>query len=195
MSNLILASGSSYKAALLQRLMLPFSVEYPKVEECAIGNELPRQTAERLARKKAYCIAEKHHGSIVIGADQVADLNGYPINKPGTHDLAVKQLKRQSGNEVFFHSGLAMVRFTSTGDCEHFTCVNTTKVIFRQLSDREIEGYLRTEEPYDCAGSFKAEGLGISLFTSIMSSDPSSLIGLPLIDLCSLLANFKVKVN
>ena len=175
--------------------MLPFSVEYPKVEECAIGNELPRQTAERLAREKAYCIAEKHHGSIVIGADQVADLNGYPINKPGTHDLAVKQLKRQSGNEVFFHSGLAMVRYTSTGDCEHFSCVNTTKVIFRQLSDDEIEGYLRTEEPYDCAGSFKAEGLGISLFTSIISSDPSSLIGLPLIDLCSLLANFKVKVN
>ena len=88
-----------------------------------------------------------------------------------------------------------MVRYTSTGDCEHFSCVNTTKVIFRQLSDDEIEGYLRTEEPYDCAGSFKAEGLGIRLFTSITSSDPSSLIGLPLIDLCSLLAKFKVKVN
>lgn len=195
MSNLILASGSPYKAALLQRLRLPFSVEHPKVEECAIGNELPRQTAERLARKKARCIAEKHDGSIVIGADQVADLNGYPINKPGTHDFAVQQLRRQSGNEVFFHSGLAIVRYTSTGDCEHFSCVNTTKVIFRQLSDDEIEGYLRTEEPYDCAGSFKAEGLGISLFTSIVSSDPTSLIGLPLIDLCSLLANFKVKVN
>jgi len=195
MPKLILASGSPYKAALLQRLMLPFSIEHPNVEEYAIENEAPRQTAERLAVEKARCVAQNNNGSIVIGADQVADLDGHPINKPQSHTLAFKQLKQQSGNDVVFHSGLALVRYTSNGTLEQCSSVSSTKVTFRNLQDSTIESYLRAETPYDCAGSFKAEGLGISLFTNIESSDPTSLIGLPLIDLCTLLAKFNVNIN
>ena len=195
MTNIILASGSKYKAALLRRLSLPFTIAYPNIDEKATEGELPKQTAERLALKKAEAIAHKNIGAIVIGADQIADLNGEAINKPENHALAVEQLLGQSGREVVFHSGLAIVRCSSNGKLKRYSCVNSTKVTFRDLDDHKIESYLRTEEPYDCAGSFKAEGLGIGLFTSIESTDPTSLIGLPLIDVCSLLTKFSVNFN
>lgn len=195
MTNIILASGSKYKAALLCRLSLPFAIDYPNINEYATEGELPNQTAERLALKKAKSVARNNIGAIVIGSDQIADLYGQAINKPENHTTAVEQLKRQSGREVTFHSGLAIVRCRPNGKLEYFSCVNSTTVIFRTLHEHQIESYLRTEEPYDCAGSFKAEGLGISLFTSIESTDPTSLIGLPLIDVCSLLIKFDVKIN
>lgn len=194
MTHIILASGSKYKAALLHRLSLPFEIAYPNIDEYAAEGELPIQAAERLALTKAKAIARKNIGTIVIGADQIADINGEAINKPGSHALAVQQLKHQSGREVIFHSGLAIVRCSLNGHIERYSGVNSTKVIFRTLSEQDIELYLRTEEPYDCAGSFKAEGLGISLFTSIESTDPTSLIGLPLFDVCSLLTKFGVKI-
>ena len=195
MTNIILASGSKYKAALLRRLSLPFTIAYPNIDEKATEGELPKQTAERLALKKAEAIAHKNIGAIVICVDQIADINCETINKPEIHALAVEQLLGQSGRKVVFHSGLAIVRCSSNSKLKRYSCVNSTKVTFRDLDDHKIESYLRTEEPYDCAGSFKAEGLGISLFTSIESTDPTSLIGLPLIDVCSLLTKFSVNFN
>jgi len=129
MTHIILASGSKYKAALLHRLSLPFEIAYPNIDEYAAEGELPIQAAERLALTKAKAIARKNIGTIVIGADQIADINGEAINKPGSHALAVQQLKHQSGREVIFHSGLAIVRCSLNGHIERYSGVNSTKVI------------------------------------------------------------------
>lgn len=194
MSNLILASSSTYRKELLQRLNLEFSCYSPAIDETAYPGELPEALAIRLAKEKAHSIAEKFASAVVIGADQVAELNGEFLGKPGSHNRAKEQLKAQAGNTVLFHSGLALVQQQPDGRFIEHCVVDTTRVTFRQLNTRLIETYLQAEQPYDCAGSFKAEGLGISLFSEVQSNDPSSLIGLPLIALCSGLERFGIKV-
>ena len=192
MSNLILASSSSYRKSLLQRLNIEFSCSSPDVDESALAGEPATALAERLALVKAQTVASQFPNTVVVGADQVAELNGTILGKPGNHQQAVKQLTAQAGKRVLFHSGLAIVRIQADGEMQQHSLINTTEVTFRPLSQKQIEQYLLTEQPYDCAGSFKAEGLGISLFTSIKSNDPTSLIGLPLIDLCSALPQFSI---
>ncbi len=194
MSNLILASTSVYRKSLLERLGIQFSCCSPETDESAIAAEPAPQLAERLALAKARVVADRFPQAVVIGADQVADVNGAVLGKPISHDQAVSQLTGQSGQTVLFHSGLAVVQIQPDGRIKQQSLVNSTEVIFRQLSPAQIEHYLRTERPYDCAGSFKAEGLGISLFSAVNSNDPTSLIGLPLIDLCSILPHFSIKI-
>ncbi len=152
------------------------------------------QLAERLALEKARAVADKFPNAVVIGADQVAEVNGALLNKPFTHEQAVAQLTAQSGQLVLFHSGLAVIQIQPDGQIQQHSLVNTTEVEFRSLTMAQIDHYLISEQPYDCAGSFKAEGLGISLFSAVRSNDPTSLIGLPLIDLCSILPQFSIKV-
>jgi len=194
MSNLILASSSSYRKSLLQRLNIEFSCSSPDVDESTLAGEPATALAERLARVKAQTVASQFPNTVVVGADQVAELNGTILGKPGNHQQAVKQLTAQAGKRVLFHSGLAIVRIQADGEMQQHSLINTTEVTFRPLSQKQIEQYLLTEQPYDCAGSFKAEGLGISLFTAINSNDPTSLIGLPLIDLCSALPQFSINI-
>ena len=194
MSNLILASSSSYRKSLLQRLNIEFSCSSPDVDESALAGEPATALAERLALVKAQTVASQFPNTVVVGADQVAELNGTILGKPGNHQQAVKQLTAQAGQRVLFHSGLAIVRIQADGEMQQHSLINTTEVTFRPLSQKQIEQYLLTEQPYDCAGSFKAEGLGISLFTAINSNDPTSLIGLPLIDLCSALPQFSINI-
>lgn len=194
MSQLILASSSSYRKSLLERLNLEFSCYSPEIDESALNNESARQLAERLAGQKAQAVAAKFPRAVVIGADQVAELNGNILGKPGSHEQAVAQLTAQSGQQVLFHSGLAVIQQQPNGAIKQHRLVNTTEVHFRQLSQTQIEHYLTAERPYDCAGSFKAEALGISLFTALHSDDPTSIIGLPLISLCSLLEKYDLKI-
>jgi septum formation protein len=194
MSNLILASSSSYRKSLLQRLNIEFSCSSPDVDESALAGEPATALAERLALVKAQTVASQFPNTVVVGADQVAELNGTILGKPGNHQQAVKQLTAQAGKRVLFHSGLAIVRIQADGEMQQHSLINTTEVTFRPLSQKQIEQYLLTEQPYDCAGSFKVEGLGISLFTAINSNDPTSLIGLPLIDLCSALPQFSINI-
>jgi len=194
MSHLILASSSIYKKELLSRLQISFRCESPHIDESPQSLETPPMAAERLALAKASKIAALYADSLVIGADQIADQNGSFINKPKSHEQAIKQLQQQSGQTILFHSGLALARFGPNGTLECQSMVNSTQVTFKKLTNETIEKYLLIEKPYDCAGSFKAEGLGISLFSEIKSTDPSSLIGLPLIDLCTLLDNFNYKI-
>lgn len=194
MSNLILASSSSYRKSLLHRLNIEFSCSSPDVDESALAGEPAMALAERLALVKAQTVASKFPNTVVIGADQVAELNGTILGKPGNHQQAVKQLTAQAGQSVLFHSGLAVVRIQADGEMQQHSLINTTEVTFRPLSKAQIEQYLLTEQPYDCAGSFKAEGLGISLFTAVNSNDPTSLIGLPLMDLCSVLPQFSINI-
>lgn len=184
MPTLILASTSPYRRELLQRLGLPFTACAPGVDEAAPPGEAPAQTARRLARLKAQAVAARQPGAVVIGSDQVAELDGAALGKPGTHEGAVAQLRAMRGREVLFHSAVAVAR----GDRGfESAAVVSVRVRFRDLSDVEIERYLRTETPYDCAGSAKAEGLGIALLASVESDDPTALIGLPLIRTCALL--------
>lgn len=194
MSNLILASSSSYRKSLLQRLNIAFSCSSPDIDESALAGEPATALAERLALVKAQTIASMFPNTVVIGADQVAELNGTILGKPGNHQQAVKQLTAQAGQRVLFHSGLAIVRVQADGEVQQHSSINTTEVTFRSLTQAQIETYLAVEQPYDCAGSFKAEGLGISLFTAINSKDPTSLIGLSLIDLCSMLERFSIEI-
>ncbi|MGB1808361.1 MAG: Maf family protein [Porticoccaceae bacterium] len=194
MSDLILASSSPYRKMLLQRLDINFSCHAPNIDESPQPNESPEALAQRLAIEKARTIAEKFPGAIVIGSDQVAEHHGQVLGKPGTHQCATQQLQAQSGQTVLFHSGLALVQLLPDGTTKQIQLVDTTEVSFRQLSNNQIQRYLEREQPYDCAGSFKAEGLGISLFNAVSSKDPSSLIGLPLISLCSELQNFGVDI-
>ncbi|MDG1165130.1 MAG: Maf family protein [Porticoccaceae bacterium] len=194
MSNLILASGSPYRKMLLQRLGIEFSCYSPDIDESHNPDEAPRKMAERLAREKARLVAAKFPGAIVIGSDQVAELNGTALGKPGTHQRATQQLQAQSGQVVLFHTGLALAQQQPDDNIQEFYLVDTTDVSFRELSETQIDRYLKKEQPYDCAGSFKAEGLGISLFLAVQSQDPSSLIGLPLISLCSALRDFGLEI-
>ena len=181
---LILGSPSPYRRELLQRLRLPFEVVRPEVDETPHAGELPVALAQRLAMEKALAVARQHPQAVVIGSDQVADLDGEPLGKPGTHERAVAQLQRMRGHTVVFQTAVAVVCMES-GFAEQ--ALAQVKVQFRQLSDAAIETYLRAEEPYDCAGSAKSEGLGIALLEQIDNQDPSALVGLPLIHTCRLL--------
>lgn len=181
---LILGSTSPYRRELLQRLRLPFEVVRPEVDETPHAGELPVALAQRLAMEKALTVARQHPKAVVIGSDQVADLDGEPLGKPGTHERAVAQLQRMRGHTVVFQTAVAVVCIES-GFAEQ--ALAQVKVQFRQLSDAAIETYLRAEQPYDCAGSAKSEGLGIALLERIDNQDPSALVGLPLIHTCRLL--------
>ncbi len=184
---LVLASGSQYRRTLLERLDLPFTIDVPDVDERAGPGEEPIATAARLSRTKAETVAKRHREAVVIGSDQVAECDGQAFGKPGGHDAAVVQLKTLRGREVLFHSGLCVLAPMSAPTFDSDTRVVTTTVRFRALDDADIERYLRRETPYDCAGSAKAEGLGIALLERIDSDDPTALIGLPLIALVSML--------
>ena len=184
MLQLILASTSRYRRELLERLHLPFDVVSPEVDEAALAGETPAALAQRLALAKAHAVAQRHPNAVVIGSDQVADLAGEAIGKPGTHERAVAQLQRMRGNSVVFHTAVAVVCAAKAYAAAALVPVT---VRFRQLDDAEIERYLRAEQPYDCAGSAKAETLGIALLDAIESNDPTALVGLPLIKTCALL--------
>ncbi|NMM05886.1 Maf family nucleotide pyrophosphatase [Polaromonas sp.] len=181
---LILGSTSRYRRELLQRLHIPFEVMSPGVEEAPLSGESPRALAERLALVKARAVATAFPHAVVIGADQVADLNGLPLGKPGTHERAVAQLRLMRGQTVIFQTAVAVVCLESGFEQSEVAAV---AVRFRDLSDDEIENYLRAEQPYDCAGSAKSEGLGIALLESIDSDDPTALVGLPLIRTCKMI--------
>jgi len=181
---LILGSTSRYRRELLQRLRLPFEVQAPEVDETALAGELPAALAQRLALAKARAVAAGHPDAVVIGSDQVAELDGAAIGKPGTHARAVAQLRAMRGRAVVFHTAVAVLR-ASNGYLG--TALASVTVRFRMLSDAEIERYLRVEQPYDCAGSAKCETLGIALLEAIESDDPTALVGLPLIRTSALL--------
>jgi septum formation protein len=181
---LILASTSRYRRELLSRLRLPFEVQSPEVDETALPDETPMALAQRLALAKARAVAVLRPEAVVIGSDQVADLDGQALGKPHTHERAVQQLRRMRGRRVLFHTAVALVR-QGTGFEQSALC--SVAVSFRDLADDEIEHYLRAEEPYDCAGSAKCETLGIALLSAIDSDDPTALVGLPLIRTSELL--------
>ncbi|MBS0465710.1 MAG: septum formation inhibitor Maf [Proteobacteria bacterium] len=181
---LVLGSTSRYRRELLARLGLPFDIAAPAVDETPLPHEAPRALALRLALAKARAVAALHPGAIVIGSDQVADLDGQPLGKPGNHERATAQLQRMSGHTVIFQTAVAVVCLATGFEQVDLAPV---RVRFRALGDTEIERYLRAEQPYDCAGSAKSEGLGISLLDAIDSDDPTALIGLPLIRTCRML--------
>ena len=188
---LILGSTSPYRRELLARLRLPFDVVAPQVDETPRAHELPRDLANRLALAKARAVAKIYPSAVVIGSDQVADLNGEPLGKPGTHARAIGQLQRMRGKTVVFQTALAVVCLESGFEQLDLAAVS---VRFRDLTDAEIEAYLQAEKPYDCAGSAKSEGLGIALLESIDSDDPSALIGLPLIRTCRMIRAAGIQV-
>jgi len=175
---LILGSTSTYRRALLERLRIPFSVQSPEVDETPLAGETPADLACRLALAKAQAVATWFPDCVVIGSDQVADLDGVALGKPGNFERALVQLQQMSGKTVIFQTAMAVV-CRQSGFCEQ--ALAPVKVTFRTLSEEEIVNYLRIEEPYDCAGSAKSEGLGIALLESIESDDPTALVGLPLI--------------
>lgn len=181
---LVLGSTSPYRRELLQRLQIPFEVAAPEVDETPQPGETPRRLAQRLALVKARAVANLFPHAVVIGADQVADLNGLSLGKPGTHENAVAQLRQMRGQTVVFQTAVAVVCLESGFEAGGLAAV---RVKFRNLTDAEIENYLRAERPYDCAGSAKSEGLGIALLESIDNDDPTALVGLPLIRTCKMI--------
>ena len=181
---LILGSTSPYRRELLQRLRIPFEVQGPEVDETPHAGETPMVLAQRLALAKAQAVAQRFPQAIVIGSDQVADLHGEPLGKPGNHANAVKQLQQMRGQTVVFQSAVSVVCL-ATGFTQ--SDLAQVKVQFRHVSDTAIEAYLQAEQPYDCAGSAKSEGLGIALLERIDNQDPTALVGLPLILTCRLL--------
>lgn len=183
MIDLVLASTSRYRRELLGRIAARFSAVAPDVDETALPDEAPAALALRLAVAKARAVAALRPEAAVIGSDQVAELDGRALGKPGGHAQARAQLATSSGREVLFHTAICVI----AGDGEARTAADLTRVRFRTLAADEIERYLERERPYDCAGSFKAEGLGIALFEAIVTDDPTALIGLPLIATCRLL--------
>ena len=181
---LVLGSTSRYRRELLQRLQIPFDVAAPDVDETPLPGETPRALAERLALAKAHAVARAFPQAVVIGSDQVADLNGLSLGKPGNHERAVIQLRQMRGQTVVFQTAVAVVCLESGFEQSRLASVQVT---FRDLTDDAIENYLRIEQPYDCAGSAKSEGLGIALLDAIDSDDPTALIGLPLIRTCRMI--------
>ena len=181
---IVLASTSPYRRALLTRLRLPFEVQAPAVDESALPREPVRATALRLAQAKAQAVADFCSNALIIGCDQIAELDGQCLGKPGTHERAIAQLKSMRGKDVVFHTALALLN-TESGAMQ--TAEVPTTVRFRDYADREIERYLELERPYDCAGSAKIEGLGIVLVERAAGDDPSALIGLPLMRLAEML--------
>ena len=186
-----LASGSRYRRELLSRLGLPFECANPNIDETALPNEPPEALVARLAEAKARAVALRQPAGLLIASDQVASLGNNILTKPGNFSNACRQLQECSGQFVIFYTGLALL---NSGDNRLQLAVETTEVKFRRLSDAQIHRYVEREQPYDCAGSFKVEGLGISLFETIHGDDPNSLIGLPLIRLVDMLANEGVVV-
>ncbi len=185
---LILASSSAYRKELLERLHLPFEVIVPDIDESPLPGEAPQATALRLARAKAAAVAARAPGSVVIGSDQVATLDGAQIGKPGNHANALKQLQTMRGRRVIFHTALCVWDDRAaalTGSCQLENVQSF--VTLRDLPDAELDAYLRIEQPYDCAGSAKNEGLGIAILERIDSTDPTALTGLPLIALTGML--------
>ncbi len=185
MTALILASTSPYRRELLARLHLPFETLAPEVDEAALPGESPLQLAQRLAAAKARAVGRLRPDAVVIGSDQVADLDGEAIGKPGSHAAALAQWQRMRGRTLRFHTAVALVR-----GLEMVADVATVTVRTRQVSDAALERYLQLDQPYDCAGSAKVESLGIALLEAVESDDPTALIGLPLIRTCALLRHF-----
>ena len=181
---LVLGSTSAYRRALLERLRIPFTVAAPDVDERTLPGETPEQTAVRLALAKAHAVAHSRQDSVVIGSDQVADLHGEALGKPGNFERARSQLQRMSGQTVLFHTAVAVVCPALQFVAQALVPV---QVKFRTLTAAEISHYLLAETPYDCAGSAKSEGLGIALLERIDNSDPSALVGLPLIETARML--------
>jgi len=188
---LVLGSTSPYRRELLARLRIPFVTASPEVDETPHIGETPQQLALRLALAKARAVALQFPQAVVIGSDQVADLDGDPLGKPGQHDRAVAQLRRMRGQLVIFQTAVSVVCLASQFE---ETQLAQVKVRFRDLSDAEIEAYLRAEEPYDCAGSAKSEGLGIALLDSIDNDDPTALVGLPLIRTCQMIRAAGIRI-
>ena len=188
---LILASTSRYRRELLARLRVPFECVAPGVDESALAQETPARLASRLARAKAQAVASRRPDAVVIGADQVADLDGETIGKPGSHERAVGQLRRMSGRTVVFQTAVAVVQASRGFVAEVLVPV---AVRFRSLDAATIETYLRAEQPYDCAGSAKSEGIGLALLEAVEADDPTALIGLPLIHTCRLLRGAGIDV-
>jgi septum formation protein len=184
--NLILASSSPFRRELLTHLQIPFSWLSPDVDETPLSNELPQETALRLAQVKARKIGESHTDALIIGCDQVATLDNQQLGKPLTHENATRQLRLMRGREVIFHSALCLYNaVTQNMQAEVVPYV----VRFRNLTDAQIENYLNKEQPYHCAGSAKSEGLGIAIIEKMTGDDPNALIGLPLIALVNMLQN------
>ena len=184
MQQIILASTSIFRKQLLEKLNIPFKTASPEVDEAALEHELPELLVERLSQLKAQAIADDYPNSLIIGSDQVACIDGKILGKPGNFDNALKQLRQASGKAVTFYTGLTLYN-TDSGSMQ--TICEPFKVYFRTLSDQQITRYLEHEQPYNCAGSFKSEGFGISLFEKLEGDDPNSLIGLPLIQLIRML--------
>lgn len=187
MLSLVLASTSSYRKQLLEKLGLPFIQNAPNINESAHAGESASTLVERLAREKAFALAENHPNSLIIGSDQVATFDGRIIGKPHTKDNAQRQLKSFSGKKITFYTGLAL---HNTANQQTKSLVESFDVYFRTLNDKQISRYIDKEQPLDCAGSFKSEGLGITLFDRLEGRDPNTLVGLPLIALCDLLQEF-----
>ncbi len=191
MTQLVLASTSPFRKALLERLDQPFLTARPETDETRRPGETASALVERLSKDKARAVANRFPDALIIGSDQVAVLGDEILGKPGTHEKAIKQLSAASGNEVLFLTGLCLLN-TATGRAQVEVVPFTVK--FRSLTTRQIDNYLRREQPYNCAGSFKSEGLGIALFETMKGEDPNALVGLPLIRLITLLSNEGVDV-
>ena len=191
MLGIVLASSSPYRRALLDRLGIAYESASPDIDETPLDGETAEDLTLRLAVNKARALENRYPCHLIIGSDQVALLDGTPVSKPGTHASAVAQLQRCSGQRITFATALCLLN-TASGALQ--TAVEPFHVNFRQLTDTQIEHYLHAEQPYDCAGSFKVEGLGISLFESLRGDDPNSLIGLPLIRLCQMLAKEGIEI-
>jgi len=191
MTSLILASTSPFRRAVLEKLGIPFSTEAPETDETPLPGETPEAMVGRLAHAKAAAVAAQRSEGLVIGSDQVAVIDGEVLGKPGNHERAVAQLRTASGREVTFLTGLCLMN-AATGNVQ--TEVVRFGVVFRELTDEQIENYLRREQPYNSAGSFKSEGLGIVLFERLDGEDPNTLIGLPLIRLVRMLENEGIDV-
>lgn len=182
---ILLASSSPYRRQLLGKLGLTFNCESPYIDETAHEQETVREMVERLSLKKAQALAHQHPNKIIIASDQSASLNDQALGKPGSFEKAFEQLNAQQGQVICFYTGLVVY---NPHDQTYLSALDITKVHFRKLSDQQIRNYLLAEQPYDCAGSFKSEGLGITLFSKIENQDPNALIGLPLIELVNLLS-------
>ncbi|MFO7593006.1 MAG: nucleoside triphosphate pyrophosphatase [Pseudomonadota bacterium] len=191
MHQLVLGSTSPFRKALLEKLQLKFITDSPDIDESRQEKEAPEQLVARLACEKARAVAERHPNSLIIGSDQVAVNGGEILGKPGNHERAMEQLRSASGRTVTFLTGLCL--YNSAGGAEQ-VAVEPFRVHFRELSDEQIDNYLKAEQPYNCAGSFKSEAMGIALFEKLEGDDPNSLIGLPLIRLIRMLEKEGVRV-
>lgn len=191
MPGIVLASGSPYRRQLLSQLGLPFDCVSPDIDESALPGESPSALVARLADNKAKACVEQGYQGLIIGSDQVAAIDGQILTKPGSYEVAKRQLLQCSDRTVYFYTGLSLL---NTASHKLHSAVETTSVEFRDLGEEQVERYLHREQPYDCAGSFKVEGLGISLFRKITGEDPNTLIGLPLIRLVEFLGHEGIAV-